>query len=99
MYSDCMGLRVIEERREALPEFGKMPIVFEVRSRLRIEPVRRGLGGLSFVELCVSPLLRCEYPGEWLWTTPRSRLIRELIKLGQEYARYVSWQIIPLGAH
>jgi len=35
-----------------------MPIAFEVRSRLRIEPVRRGLGGLSFVEEEIDPYVK-----------------------------------------
>ncbi len=50
MYSDAVDLRVIEERPETLSEYGGVPIAFEVRSRLRVEPVRGGLGGLSLVE-------------------------------------------------
>ena len=55
MYSGPVGLRVIEERPETLSAYARVPIAFEVRSRLRVEPVRGGLGGLSLVEEEVDP--------------------------------------------
>jgi hypothetical protein len=61
MYSGPVDLRVIEERPETLSEYGRVPIAFEVRSRLRVEPVRDGLGGLSLIEEDARvPVLRAE---------------------------------------
>ncbi len=58
MYSSLVDLRVIEECPETLSEYGRVPIAFEVRSRLRIEPVHGGLGGLSLVEEEVDPYVK-----------------------------------------
>lgn len=66
-----MDLRVIEEHPETLSEYGTVPIAFEVRSRLRVEPVRGGLGGLSLVEEEVDPyvkdydVIEGEGPARW----------------------------------
>jgi ribosomal protein S18 acetylase RimI-like enzyme len=58
MYSGAVDLRVIEERPETLCEYGRVPIAFEVRSRLRVEPVRGGLCGLSLVEEEIDPYVK-----------------------------------------
>jgi len=53
-----VDLRVIDERPEALSEYAGVPIAFEVRSRLRVEPVRGGLGGLFLVEEEADPYVK-----------------------------------------
>lgn len=43
-------MEVIEESVAVLPEYGRVPIAFRVESRLRVETIRSGLGGLLLVE-------------------------------------------------
>ncbi len=45
-----MRVEVTEESVAVLPEYGCVPISFQVESRLRVEPIRNGLGGLLLVE-------------------------------------------------
>ena len=58
MYSSLVDLRVIEECPQTLSEYGRVPIAFEVRSRLRVEPVRGGLYGLCLVEEEIDPYVK-----------------------------------------
>jgi hypothetical protein len=52
-----MDVEIVEESVDALPEYGQVPISFLVESRLRVEPVRNGLGGFALVEERVAPPL------------------------------------------
>ena len=45
-----MTILVREETIGALPEYGRVPISFSVMSRLRIQPIDNGLGGLLLIE-------------------------------------------------
>jgi ribosomal protein S18 acetylase RimI-like enzyme len=49
---------VVEETVDASPEYGDVPISFVVRSRMRVEPVDGGLGGLALVEGPVDPYVK-----------------------------------------
>ena len=50
-----MDFRIEEESLDVLPEYGQVPIVFEVKSRFRVELVTHGLGGIQLVEEPVDP--------------------------------------------
>lgn len=50
-----MSIKIIEEPLTALSEYGKVSIAFLVSSRLRVEPVAGGLGGLKLIEEKVEP--------------------------------------------
>ena len=50
-----MDFRIEEENLDVLPEYGQVPIVFEVKSRFRVELVDNGLGGIQLVEEPVDP--------------------------------------------
>ena len=50
-----MDIEIVEESAEVLPEYGQVPIAFMVQSRLRVETVDGGLGGLRLVEEEVDP--------------------------------------------
>ena len=43
------------ETPDVLPEYGKVPIAFEVKRRFRIEWVSNGLGGIRLIEEAVNP--------------------------------------------
>ncbi len=45
-----MDVEIIEESTAYLSEYARVPIAFLVTSRLRIEPIEGGLGGLRLVE-------------------------------------------------
>ena len=66
-----MGVEVREESVSALMEYACVLIAFRVESRLRVEPVDGGLGGLRLVEEPVAPyvkdydLLPGEGPSSW----------------------------------
>lgn len=47
------GIEIVEESVEVLPEYGRIPISFEVRSVFDVELVEGGLGGFRFVERVV----------------------------------------------
>ena len=70
---------IVEESAAVLPEYGLVPIAFWVRSRLRVELVHGGLGGVLLVEEQVDPYLkdyddiRGEGPAYWLETFDLSR--------------------------
>ena len=51
-------IEIVEESVEALPEYGKISIAFTVETRLRVEPIDGGLGGLKLVEEEVQPPTR-----------------------------------------
>ena len=57
-YDGFVNVRITEQTPEALSEYGGISIAFEVRSRLRVEPVRNGLGGLSLLEEEVDPYVK-----------------------------------------
>lgn len=45
-----MHVKIIEESTASLSEYARISIAFVVRSRLRVEPIDGGLGGLRLVE-------------------------------------------------
>jgi GNAT superfamily N-acetyltransferase len=57
-------IQIIEEDQTALKEYGRVPISFTVKSRLRVELVNTGLGGFAFTEEAVSPEYVKDYDGE-----------------------------------
>jgi ribosomal protein S18 acetylase RimI-like enzyme len=50
-----MAIKIIEESLTALPDYSTVPIAFTVASRLRIETINQGLGGLKLVEEKITP--------------------------------------------
>ncbi|MBV9848886.1 MAG: GNAT family N-acetyltransferase [Armatimonadetes bacterium] len=58
-----MAIKIAEESATALPDYGRVPIAFLVRSRFRVDVVHHGLGGLRLVEEHVDPYLK-DYDGE-----------------------------------
>jgi GNAT superfamily N-acetyltransferase len=52
---------IIQEPISALPEYGKISIAFTVSSRLRVETVANGLGGLHLIKERVEPSYRKNY--------------------------------------
>ncbi|OGG51904.1 MAG: hypothetical protein A3F84_02825 [Candidatus Handelsmanbacteria bacterium RIFCSPLOWO2_12_FULL_64_10] len=56
-------MEIVEESVAALPEYGEIPMSFLVESRLRVEPIRNGLGGLALVEERVAPPYLKDYDG------------------------------------
>lgn len=67
-----MDIRIEEESPDALDQYAQVPISFEVKSRLRITRIDKGLGGMRFFEESVDPPYTKEYdrdeggPGGWL---------------------------------
>ena len=59
-----MDTMVIEESVAALADYTKVSIAYLVESRLRVEPVRNGLGGLRLVEEIVEPPYAKDYDQE-----------------------------------
>ena len=55
MFEVTEVIEIIEETSEALPQYEKVPISFRVESQLRVELVRQGLGGFTFIEEPVAP--------------------------------------------
>ncbi|MDE3000262.1 MAG: GNAT family N-acetyltransferase [Gemmatimonadota bacterium] len=54
-----MDFRVVEETADMLPEYGSVPIAYEVNSRFRVERVSDGLGGIRLIEEAVqSPYIK-----------------------------------------
>jgi GNAT superfamily N-acetyltransferase len=49
---------VVEESVAVLPQYGSVPIAFRVESRLRVELIHGGLGGLMLVEEPVAPYVK-----------------------------------------
>ena len=69
-----MDFRIQEESIDVLPEYGRVPIALEVKSRFRVEPVANGLGGIQLVEEPVDPPYIKNYdhsggPERWPWKT------------------------------
>lgn len=50
-----MPIKIVQEPLTALSEYGKVSIAFWVSSRLRVESVAGGLGGLQLIEEKVEP--------------------------------------------
>ncbi len=50
-----MEFKIEVETAGVLPEYGKVPIAFEVKRRFRIEQVSDGLGGIRLIEEAVNP--------------------------------------------
>lgn len=59
-----MSVEIREESASALKSYGTIPIAFNVGSRLRVEPVDAGLGGLRLVEERVDPPWIKDYDAE-----------------------------------
>ncbi len=51
----AVDFRIVEETSDVLPEYGSVPIAFEVSSRFRVERVSCGLGGIRLIEEAVKP--------------------------------------------
>jgi len=60
----AMAIEIVQETAEALPEYGRVPMAFMVRSRLSVEVVERGLGGWRHTEEIVEPPYENNYDGE-----------------------------------
>jgi hypothetical protein len=43
-------MQIFEESTSALPDYGTIPIAFQVESRFRVETIHQGLGGLKLIE-------------------------------------------------
>ena len=50
-----MEFKIEVETAGVLPEYGQVPIAFEVKRRFRIEQVSDGLGGIRLIEEAVNP--------------------------------------------
>ena len=50
-----MDFRIVEETEGVLPEYGCVPIAFEVRRRFRVERISDGLEGIRLIEEAVEP--------------------------------------------
>lgn len=79
-----MDFRIVEETADVLPEYGSVPIGFEVNSRFRVERVSGGLEGIRLIEEGVeSPYVKDydepEGPERW---TQRSWDLSNWIFLG-----------------
>ena len=59
-----MKARIAEETVDALTVYGEIPIAFRVETRLRVEPVRSGLGGLVLIQEKVEPPYIKDYDAE-----------------------------------
>src|SRR5579871_451438 len=61
-----MPIEVRAESIAALPEYAQVPISFRVETRLRVELLQGGLGGIALVEEPVTPYMKNydAYPGE-----------------------------------
>ena len=55
MIERAVDFRIVEETADVLPEYGSVPIGFEVNSRFRVERVSGGLGGIRLIEEAVKP--------------------------------------------
>src|SRR5688572_21880995 len=56
-----MTIEILEEAPPDLEAYARIPIAFRVESRLRVEPLRDGLGGLGLTEEAVDPPYRKDY--------------------------------------
>ena len=77
-----MDFRIREESIDVLPEYGRVPIALEVKSRFRVEPVANGLGGIQFVEEPVDPPYIKDYDhsgGPERWTRKMWDLSRWIV--------------------
>src|SRR5438477_7195103 len=65
--SRVMMLEIVEETPPALADYAKISIAFRVESRLRVELVDNGLGGIRLIEETVeAPYMR---DGDAIWST------------------------------
>jgi GNAT superfamily N-acetyltransferase len=66
-----MTAEIIEETRDALTEYEKVPIAFLVESRFRVELCEGGLGGMQLIEEPVAPYVKdydqnqSDRPSQW----------------------------------
>lgn len=77
-----MDFRIREESIDVLPEYGRVPIALEVKSRFRVEPVANGLGGIQLVEGPVDPPYIKDYDhsgGPERWTRKTWDLSRWIV--------------------
>jgi len=56
-----MSATIIQEGPSIVPAYARVPMTFEVRSRLRVEWVDSGLGGIRLVEEAVTPAFTKDY--------------------------------------
>ena len=61
MIERAVDFRIVEETVDVLPEYGSVPIGFEVKSRFRVERVSGGLGGIRLIEEAVKPSYNKDY--------------------------------------
>jgi len=65
-----MSITIVEESAEALEDYSRVSIAFRVESRLRLETILNGMGGLKFIEEKIErPYLKnydqFEHPVSW----------------------------------
>lgn len=58
-----MDFRIEVQNADVLPEYGGVPIAFEVKSRFRVDVVASGLGGIRLIEEKVDPPYVKDYDG------------------------------------
>ncbi len=58
-----MDFRIVEQCADVLPEYGDVPIAFEVKCRFRVEHLANGLGGIRLIEEKVDPPYVKDYDG------------------------------------
>lgn len=97
-----MSLNFLRISPNDLSRYAAIPIAFEVRACLRVEPVESGLGGLRLVEEKVDPPYTKDYdrmgqdsgPGAW---SREFNLERWEIYLAQEGGRTVGGLALAVG--
>lgn len=58
---ESVSVKIREQGIDTLSEYNRVPIAFEVTSRLRVDPLDGGLGGFSLVEEKVEPSFIKDY--------------------------------------
>lgn len=58
-----MDFRIEVQNADVLPEYGGVPIAFEVKSRFSVDVVASGLGGIRLIEEKVDPRYVKDYDG------------------------------------
>jgi ribosomal protein S18 acetylase RimI-like enzyme len=95
-----MIAEITEESVCVLPEYGSIPIAFQVKSRYSIEPIQNGLGGFHFVEEQIEPYIKDydaikgERPSDWLhrWDTSNWCVLSAFVEKQRIGGAVVAWK-------